>query len=55
MSDQEMTDDVLECLSDVTEVEWQAARQVYGDYLLEVPELAASHAERMRSDSDVLK
>lgn len=51
MSDQAKNDDVLECLRDVTEAEWEAARQVYGDYLLEVPELAASHAERMRQEN----
>lgn len=50
MSDQEKTDDVLECSSNVTPEEWQAARQVYGDYLMECPELAATHAERMRQN-----
>lgn len=52
MSDHEKTDDVLECIRDVTPEEWQAARQVYGDYLLECPELAASHAERMRQNKE---
>ena len=55
MSDHEKNDDVLECIRDVSDAEWEAARQVYGDYLLECPELAASHAERMRQERDVLK